>query len=226
MNLDSNKDSSTKIRLILTAQELFAKLGYEVTTTRMIANKAGVAQSAISFHFGTKENLCKSVFDYTAQLINEAYYSLCHKIDEDYNSGSMTKELAWGYIDKIISKQIRYSFDSRNQNIINIVLREDTFPPQLFGILSHTIFDKIEGQLARLLITISSRDEPFWALVISRAINGAIFTFCEQPILLQNVLHTKVFSKEQKDLMEDYVHDYLLGGIKAFVRGNGFSTEA
>lgn len=222
MNLQSNKDYSTNLRLIRVACELFAELGYDVTTTRMIANRAGVAQSAISFHFGTKENLCKSVIEYTVQQISEAYNSLCSEIDNDYSSGSMTKELAWIYIDRLLIKQISYSFDSRNKNTVNIVLREHTFPPHLIGILSRTLFDKIEGQLSRLIITISGRDDPFWALVISRAINGAILTFSENPLLLQNSLHTEV-SSEQKDLMKDYIHDYLISSIKAIIQGGSIN---
>lgn len=48
---------STRERLIEIAGELFARVGYEAVSTRLIADKTGVKLSAIHYHFGSKENL-------------------------------------------------------------------------------------------------------------------------------------------------------------------------
>ena len=52
----------TRELLIVSAGELFAELGYDGVSTRMIANRAGVKLSAIHYHFGTKENLYIEAF--------------------------------------------------------------------------------------------------------------------------------------------------------------------
>lgn len=54
-NLKNTK--TTKELLIESAGELFAESGFEAVSTRMIADKADVKQSAIHYHFGSKENL-------------------------------------------------------------------------------------------------------------------------------------------------------------------------
>lgn len=207
---------ATEWRLIHSARKLFSELGYDVTSTRMIANDAGVAQSAISFHFGTKENLCKAVIEYTIKLISDAYNLLDNEIIQCFNNDNMTKETAWAYLDQLLKKQISYSFNPKNKITINLVLREYTFPQQLIGILSNSIYDKIEGQLSRLIMTVTGKKDIFWASVISRAINGAIFTFTEKPILMENVLHTSLTINEEK-LTEDYLHNYIIQSIHGLI---------
>lgn len=250
MNTQNNKgkDNSTKDRLIHEARKLFAELGYDATTTRMIANKTGISQSAISFHFTTKENLCKCVVEYTACQIAAAYDSMCHEIEQAYQDGVITRDLAWSYINKLLLHQIHYSFNQRNRNIIGLVLRESSFPPQIAGILSKIIFEKIEGPLTRLIVTVSGRDDFFWAAVISRTINGSILTFAEHPLLLKNVIQTTnpsdsggsntnffvtlkavmqtTDSLDQSDLIISYIHEYLVGGIKAIIAQNNVSVDS
>lgn len=47
----------TRIRLLDTATKLFARRGYESVTTGEIAAAAGVTQSVVHYHFGSKLNL-------------------------------------------------------------------------------------------------------------------------------------------------------------------------
>ena len=49
--------ASTRERLIITAGELFAELGFDAVSTRMITDKAAVKLSSIHYHFGSKEAL-------------------------------------------------------------------------------------------------------------------------------------------------------------------------
>ena len=59
----TNKVDDTKMALILAGGELFAELGFEGTSTRSIALKAGANIAAINYHFGSKENLYSEVID-------------------------------------------------------------------------------------------------------------------------------------------------------------------
>lgn len=55
---------STKELLLVTAGKLFAKLGYDGVSTRMITDRAGLKLSSIHYHFGGKENLYLEAFSY------------------------------------------------------------------------------------------------------------------------------------------------------------------
>ena len=54
----------TKDKILKAAKELFAKKGFDGTSTREIVNAAGVNISLIAYHFGGKENLFFSMFDH------------------------------------------------------------------------------------------------------------------------------------------------------------------
>jgi len=51
------KAQETKLRLVDTALELFARQGYEATSVKEIAQAAGVAQGLLYTHFASKEDL-------------------------------------------------------------------------------------------------------------------------------------------------------------------------
>lgn len=47
----------TREKILLAAKELFEEKGFDVTSVREIASKAGVNVALINYHFGSKENL-------------------------------------------------------------------------------------------------------------------------------------------------------------------------
>lgn len=215
-------DSNTKIHLIKVAGHYFAEYGYDGTSTRQIASRTGVAQSAISFHFGSKENLCKAVIEYTIMLIKNKYSHIISSINRNYNEGMMTRELAWGYIDRLLEMQIAFAFDPIDKTTINLVVRESTFPAPLTGMLSNAIYDTIEGPLSRLIMTVSGKKDVFWASMISRAINGSVFTFTEHPVLSRNVLKEEnagenVDDGEIRAKIKDYLHVFLINSIRSTI---------
>ena len=55
--------SSTRIRIMQAATQLFAETGYAGTTIRAIAELAGFNELTLYRHFGSKENLVKAIVD-------------------------------------------------------------------------------------------------------------------------------------------------------------------
>lgn len=210
---DLNRDYPTSEKLVRAARKLFAEYGYQLTTTRMIADRAQVAQSAISFHYGSKEKLCEAVIQYTTELIRREYGFLSEDIMGRLFSHDLSADEAWDYIDRLISMQITFSLDARNSTTINLMLNEGSFPPALSGRLSQSIYELIEGPLSQLIQYVSDSKNLFEAAVLSRTINGAIFTFREKPILAQNVLRTASYDYDI-DKLQTYLHRFLVLGLK------------
>ena len=48
-------ETQTRSKILQAAQKLFAKYGYDGTTTRDLAKQAGVAESALYHHFNNKK---------------------------------------------------------------------------------------------------------------------------------------------------------------------------
>ena len=55
--------SNTRTKIINAASELFASKGYAGTTTRIIAETAGVNEVTLFRHFGSKENLAREIMN-------------------------------------------------------------------------------------------------------------------------------------------------------------------
>ena len=53
---------STKDRILLAAEELFAAQGFATTSLRQVTSRADVNIAAVTYHFGSKDNLVNEVF--------------------------------------------------------------------------------------------------------------------------------------------------------------------
>jgi AcrR family transcriptional regulator len=65
------RGEDTRRRLIETAITAFGELGYEGTSTRLLAERAGANLPAIQYHFGGKEGLYRAAVDHIAHYIEE-----------------------------------------------------------------------------------------------------------------------------------------------------------
>ncbi|GMU60549.1 MAG: hypothetical protein AMXMBFR34_23120 [Myxococcaceae bacterium] len=61
--------TQTRERILDAADALFGELGFDVTTTRDIAERSGVNKALIHYHFGTKDDLLEALLEgYYAKL--------------------------------------------------------------------------------------------------------------------------------------------------------------
>ncbi len=63
--------SDTKIKILDTAERMFATCGFAGTTLRNLAREAGVNLAAVGYHFGSKEDLFQAVAGRIATTIME-----------------------------------------------------------------------------------------------------------------------------------------------------------
>lgn len=62
---------SSHDRILLSAKQLFARNGYENTSTVAIARQAGTSESQLMKHFGSKQGLLTAIFDHGWETIAE-----------------------------------------------------------------------------------------------------------------------------------------------------------
>ena len=89
-SVEEHDDS--RVRIIAAAKSAFAAFGFQGTSTRGIADKAGVAQSLLLYHYGSKEELWKAVLDDTFAHLAAHIDPIVHNPDQSL------KELAIGVI--------------------------------------------------------------------------------------------------------------------------------
>jgi len=71
-----NETTNTKNRLIQVAKELFASQGYDNTSVREITNRAEANLGAVTYHFGSKENLYHAVLASLAKPFFERLHAI------------------------------------------------------------------------------------------------------------------------------------------------------
>lgn len=114
----------SKAKILTAAKELFARKGFEGTSTREIVNAAGVNISLIAYHFGGKENVLFALFDH---FMDGAYHE-----DVSFGDSELVEEFK-----SILIRIIKLRFEE----------------PELISILHHEIIlnsgrtDKIKASL-------------------------------------------------------------------------------
>lgn len=142
--MTANKSTSEKI--LLATIDLMSEKGYDSTTTKEIAQAAGVNEVTIFRHFGTKEKLLEgafSQFHYGNEMTKLFNEGLTGDLHEDLLTLSRTYHTIMNRNRKLISIALK-------GNVPNSVLQEATSnPKQLKNLLADYLTDmSLEGKVA------------------------------------------------------------------------------
>lgn len=146
-----NKNAEQKI--IAVALELFAKKGFEGTSTREICKQAGVNISLISYYFGGKEGLYKMIVnDIVKNIINYAMGKMNVQAPPQ-SFDFLTKEAKVDLLFKSLDMMIDYFYsDQISDSAIMILFREQMTSGVPLNAEGYKVFK-------RLLASIVGKDE-------------------------------------------------------------------
>lgn len=221
INITFNDSDTTADKLIKATQALIATNGYDATTTRMIANLAGVNLSAINFHFGNKESLVQEAVQKAAADLGDYYNKLAYEIRAFLKEEPIDQKKAWEYIDKFLKNRIHRAFDFKNSWInIGIAERENSLPESSRGLMARTAIEGSEKILADLILAVSEKKDVMKAALVSRAISAAIMSYSEKPLLYKYMQESFAIDLEDKAKVEDVLHEYFMKSIAASIAEN------
>lgn len=211
------KDNETTAqKLIKATQALIASYGYDATTTRMIANLAGVNLSAINFHFGNKENLVREAVLKAKEELSKFYCEKSEEIREFLKKEPINKEKAWEYLDRLLTDRIRRTLDYKHSWInVGMVSHENDLPESSRGILAESMIHDNEQILADLILAVSDKKDRFQAGLIARMISASIISYVEKPQLIQHMEAAMEIDLEDLRSVEECMHDYFMKSIQA-----------
>ncbi|THD07193.1 TetR family transcriptional regulator [Rhodanobacter lindaniclasticus] len=75
-----NSTSSTRDRILGTAEKMFAQRGFDGASLRQLTSAAGVNLAAVNYHFGSKEKLVEEVFRRRLDALNANRLAALHKL--------------------------------------------------------------------------------------------------------------------------------------------------
>ena len=76
---ETREHSGTEQAIMEAAEELFLENGYNLTTTTMIAKKAGVTHAMLHYYFRTKEHIFVKVLDKNMEELLASFYPVMRK---------------------------------------------------------------------------------------------------------------------------------------------------
>lgn len=211
------KDNETTAdKLVKATQALIASYGYDATTTRMIANLAGVNLSAINFHFGNKENLVREAVLKAKEELFKFYCEKTEEIRDFLKKEPNNKEKAWEYLDRLLADRIRRTLDYKHSWInVGMVSHENDFPESSRGILAESMIHDNEQILAELILAVSDKKNRFQAGLVARMISASIISYVEKPLLIQHMESAMEIDLDDLRSVEECMHDYFMKSIQA-----------
>lgn len=145
------------------AEKIFAEYGYDGATMRMIADDAGLKVALLTYHFKTKVNLYRSVFE-KHQHLNELRLVELRKID--LSAQNALEEI----VDAFLIIAYTDNDDIRKARYQRMVLREASDPRAYERGVLGDLFDPMAREFVEALTVVlpdSSEGFALWAYLFS-----------------------------------------------------------
>src|SRR5487761_953422 len=188
-NIASARGADTRRRLIETAIEVFATHGYDGTSTRLLAERAGVNLPAIQYHFGSKEGLYRAVVGYFAEYIEQQMAPIGARVKALLAAGKPSRAATLALLTELLEAFValifeggdgdtRASVESRKLFIARAEVERSAALESLYATMRRCVGEPCAALVARL-IGRSLKDEQTW--LRTAAILGQATVFCNKP---------------------------------------------
>ena len=202
-----NEETNTGQAIFKAAEELFLEQGFEQTTTKQIAQRAGCNQALLHYYYRTKDNLFVQIFEEKAKFIATHFL--------DINLTAQTLE-------ERISQMVELHFElfRKNPRLVPFLLKEVLSDPvrvapildkikqymvKIFGKIDEALHEEIEKGAARPVSTLN---------VILTLVSLDMAPFIIAPVLQRVLDLTDEQLDEQLDKRKPEVVEILLRQIR------------
>ncbi len=202
-----NEEKNTGQAILKAAEELFLEQGFEQTTTKQIAQRAGCNQALLHYYYRTKDNLFVQIFEEKVKFIATHFL--------DINLTAQTLE-------ERISQMVELHFElfRKNPRLVPFLLKEVLSDPvrvapildkikqymvKIFGKIDEALHEEIEKGAARPVSTLN---------VILTLVSLDMAPFIIAPVLQRVLDLTDEQLDEQLDKRKPEVVEILLRQIR------------
>lgn len=132
---NDTRSIETRERLVEAAIELFGLAGFDGTSTRAIADRAGVSLAAIPYHFATKEKLYLAAASSIAGQVSQRLAPALNGIEADIYSGALSRKSAIALLEEVFMPFVTMLASNDSEKWTRFTLREQAAPTEAFEIL-------------------------------------------------------------------------------------------
>ncbi len=191
----------TREKLIRTGLEVFGRYNFEATTTRMLADRAGVNLASIPYHFKSKEGLYHAVVRHIVEQASAAYRPAVAEINEALQKTSCSKPECFAMLSRLLNIMVLTILGvPEAKSWAGIILREQMEPTKAFDI----IYEGLMQPLIQINLTLAARildRQPNDPEVMLRAIAivGQVLIFRTSCEAIIRTLHWEGYSRKEID---------------------------
>lgn len=213
MNEDKKKNNISRKKIINSAIILFAKKGFDSTSTREICNHAGVNLSLIPYYFKSKDglytNIIESIVDYGISFLSDDIAKLellkSMAVDEKI---SLYKSILSTFANFIYSENVPASF-------IILMIKEQAVAHSKFSEIYSKRINILYKSLRKILASLLGKKENDKNIIIEvSAIIGQILSFkiMDRATLsgLKQDIYTKDDCKKIKNIILEYIDSAII----------------
>jgi AcrR family transcriptional regulator len=200
--------------IMLAAEHVFARDGYDGSSMRDIAREANVSQALLHYHFGTKKNLFDEIFSFRSAEINKERVRILDRLFMDGAVPSLPE-----LIDALFRPTVEFGHNpNRFGNFFSRILAaaansDDPHTKSLISEHYDGIAQRFIAAIQKLLPDIS-RDDAVWAYMFSIGVSLTMMAPTGRPARLSN------------GACDDSDVELLLNKINVFVCGGVHSMAA
>jgi TetR/AcrR family transcriptional regulator, regulator of cefoperazone and chloramphenicol sensitivity len=153
----------TRQKLIQAGIEIFGKYNFEATTTRTLADRAGVNLAAIPYHFKNKEGLYHAVIRHIVEDGGRSIRSAVSEINKELEQGEASPDHCFTMLCRLLSEMVSTMLGiPEAKSWAGIVLREQMEPTKGFDIIYGELILPVQLCCFRLIARImnGNPDDP------------------------------------------------------------------
>ena len=203
-NSDAN-EPSRRTRIVVEAGKLFGAKGYHAVSMRQIADAADVQLSLIVYHFTSKEQLYRSVFDHFHEIFEERLARL-NRI-ADFKSPGAVREIVEAFIRP--AQAVQLSEEGRIYSQLS--LREASDPEQDERGIIRDYYDPMARQfISALRMALPAKPERKIAWAYFFMVSTLVMNIVDERMAR---LVTDDFESDHVNAKYDYLIDFIVAGI-------------
>ncbi|MFH5926310.1 TetR/AcrR family transcriptional regulator [Roseomonas xinghualingensis] len=204
--------SGTQLRILDTAERLFADHGYNGVSLRQLTQEAEVNLAAVNYYFGSKEGLLRAVYSRRAGPLNSERHHLLDGCEIAMQRGEVNVE---AILEAYIGPMVRLSRASEGGRLFTKLVSIDSVDPTTaVRSIGKALYDDVGRRWASLLARACpwlSPEDLFWRMT---AAFGAMFYASANNGRVERVVPTHPSSTAAPDALEHLI-PFLAAGFLA-----------
>ena len=210
------RGDETHLQIVETALDMFGQGGFEKTSTRAIADRAGVNLGSITYYFGSKKGLYRACAEHIAAYVEKTSETLLAEVEEAVEDQKLRRAdllaLLRSYVDAT-AEQLVSKHDP--QSWLLFMDREQTNPAIASDIVYRRVTQPLVHALAGLVGRITERSATDPDTVIrTLAIVGQLIVFRRMRIGALRTLGWPDFQSKRGSTLKQVLWDQIERGLE------------